>query len=181
MAVLHGTPRLGNKTDPVDELVYIILARKTREDAYQQTYEALREALSQRWDDLLDAPPTEVESLLSSGGLGEKKTTSLFGALRALRERFGSCTMEPARNWTDEKLEDFLVSLPEWSRKSAYCIMMYAFGRQVLPVDTHVGRVLSRLDLYRDTGLTLEGLDHKQLQVALADLVPAESPLTRST
>src|SRR5262245_6322759 len=35
-AVLHGTPDLGNKADPVDELVYIILSRKTREDAYQQ-------------------------------------------------------------------------------------------------------------------------------------------------
>ena len=170
-AVLHGTPRLGNKTDPVDELVYIILSRKTREDAYQQAYDALR-ARFRRWDDLLDAPPAEVEALLSSGGLGDKKTASLFGALGALKERFGSCTLEPARSWPDETLEEFLVSLPELSRKSAYCVMMYAFGRQVLPVDTHVGRVMSRLDLYRDLGLELEGLDHKQLQSALADLVP---------
>lgn len=171
VAVLHGTPDLDNKKDPVDELVYIILSRKTREDAYQGAYAALRKRF-RRWDDLLAATPEEVESLLSSGGLGEKKTTSLFGALRALTERFGSCTMEPARDWTDEKLEEFLVSLPELSRKSAYCIMMYAFGRQVLPVDTHVGRVLSRLDLYRSTGLSLEGMDHKQLQAALVDLVP---------
>ena len=170
-AVLHGTPRLGNKTDPVDELVYIILSRKTREEAYQRAYDVLR-ARFPRWDDLLDAAPDDVEALLSSGGLGEKKTVSLFGALRAVRERFGSCTMDPARDWTDEALEEFLVSLPEVSRKSAYCVMMYAFGRLVLPVDTHVGRVLSRLDLYRDMGLRLEGLDHKQLQSVLADLVP---------
>jgi len=32
LALVHGTPRLGNKDDAVDELVYIILARKTRED-----------------------------------------------------------------------------------------------------------------------------------------------------
>jgi DNA (cytosine-5)-methyltransferase 1 len=170
-AVLHGTPMLGNKADPVDELVYIILARKTREEAYQHAYDALR-ARFRRWDDLLDATPDEVEALLSSGGLGEKKTSSLFGALGAVQLRFGSCTMDPARQWTDEALEEFLVSLPEVSRKSAYCVMMYAFGRQVLPVDTHVGRVLSRLDLYRDMGLHLAGLDHKQLQAVLADLVP---------
>lgn len=170
-AVLHGTPTLGNKSDPVDELVYIILARKTREDAYQQSYDALR-ARFPRWDDLLDAPPEEVERLVSSGGLGEKKTISIFGALRALRERFGRCTMEPARDWTDAELEEFLVSLPEWSRKSAYCVMMYAFGRKVFPVDAHVGRVLTRLDPYRDMGFSLEGFDHKQLQIILADLVP---------
>lgn len=170
-AVLHGTPRLGNKADPVDELVYIILSRKTREEAYQRAYDALR-ARFRTWDELLEATPDEVESLLSSGGLGEKKTLSICGALRAVKERFGSCTMEPARDWTDEELEEFLVSLPELSRKSAYCIMMYAFGRQVLPVDSHVGRVMSRLDLYRDAGLGLEGLDHKQLQAVLVDLVP---------
>lgn len=50
--------------------------------------------------------------------------------------------------------------------------MMYSFGRQVLPVDAHVGRVLSQLDLMRDLGLSLEGLEHKQLQAVLADLVP---------
>ncbi len=44
LAVLHGTPRLGNKSDPVDELVYIILSRKTREEAYQQAFDALKHA-----------------------------------------------------------------------------------------------------------------------------------------
>jgi DNA (cytosine-5)-methyltransferase 1 len=33
LAVLYGTPDLGNKPDPTDELVYIILARHTREGA----------------------------------------------------------------------------------------------------------------------------------------------------
>src|SRR6516225_6606619 len=39
LAVLYGTPDLGNKPDPVDELVYIILARKTREGAYQRSFD----------------------------------------------------------------------------------------------------------------------------------------------
>ena len=34
---------------------------------------------------------------------------------------------------------------------------------------THVGRVLSRLGPYRELGLSLEGLDHKQLQRELVD------------
>jgi len=48
----------------------------------------------------------------------EKKTLSLFGALSKLKETFGSCTLEPARTWPDEK-QAFLCSLPEISRKSA--------------------------------------------------------------
>ncbi len=171
LAVLHGTPDLGNKEDPVDELVYIILARKTREDAYQQTFDALKQRFS-TWDELLGTPRSEVTRLVHSGGLSSRKTESLFGALTAIRARFGRCTLEPARGWSDDDLEAFLCSLPEISRKSAYCVMMYAFGRQVFPVDTHVGRVLSRIRPYRELGLSLGGLDHKKLQAVLADLVP---------
>ena len=170
-ALLYGSPRLGNKEDPVDELVYIILARKTREDAYQQTFDALKRSFA-TWDELLDAPRRSVVQLVHSGGLSEKKTLSLFGALSKLKETFGSCTLEPARAWPDEKLEAFLCSLPEISRKSAYCIMMYSFGRRVFPADTHVGRVLARVGPYRELGLSLDGLDHKKLQAMLADLVP---------
>jgi len=171
LAVLHGSPDLGNKTDPTDELVYIILARKTRESAYQQTYDRLKGKFA-RWDDLIDSPRRLVEKLVFSGGLSEKKTTSLFGALGKLRDTFGSCTLEPARSWSDEELERFLRGLPEIERKSAYCIMMYSFGRKVFPVDTHVGRVLGRLGPYRKIGLSLDELDHKRLQKSLADLIP---------
>ena len=171
LAVLYRSPDLGNKPDPTDELVYIILARKTRESAYQRTFELLKRHFP-RWDDLLDAPRGEVERLVHSGGLSGKKTTSLYGALGKLRETFGSCSLEPARDWADADLERFLCSLPEVQRKSAYCIMMYSFGRKSFPADTHVGRVLTRLGPYRELGLSLEGLDHKKLQVVLSDLIP---------
>ena len=52
--------------------------------------------------------------------------------------------------------------------------MMYAMGRKVFPVDTHVGRVMTRLGPYRELGLSLDGLDHKQLQKVLDDLIPAD-------
>ena len=171
LAVLYGTPDLGNKLDPTDELVYIILSRKTPEKAYQETFAALK-ARFPRWDDLLDASRKEVEKIVSPGGLAGKKATSLFGTLTIIRDTFGSCSLEPAREWSDDKLEEFLCGLPEIQRKSAYCIMMYSFGREVFPTDTHVGRVLSRLGPYRELGLDLQGLDHKKLQHVLADLIP---------
>jgi DNA (cytosine-5)-methyltransferase 1 len=171
LAVLYRSPNLGNKEDPTDELVYIILARHTREGAYQQAFELLKQRFAS-WDDLLDAPRAEVEGIVYSGGLSSKKTAALYAALGKLRQRFGRATLEPAREWSDAELEHFLCSLPEIQRKSAYCIMMYALGRQVFPADTHVGRVLSRLGPYRELGLALVGLDHKKLQVLLKDIIP---------
>src|SRR5262249_14352126 len=52
LAVLHGNPTLGNKQDPTDELVYILLARHTREGAYQQAFDLLRKRFP-TWDHLL--------------------------------------------------------------------------------------------------------------------------------
>ncbi len=171
LAILYGTPNLGNKADPTDELVYILLSRHTREGAYQQAFDALKQRYS-TWDELLDTPRKEVERPVYSGGLSGKKTLALYAALGKLREAFGRGTLEPARDWPDEQLEAFLCGLPEVHKKSAYCIMMYSFGREVFPADTHVGRVLSRLGPYRELGIDLRGLDHKQLQRVLSDLIP---------
>lgn len=171
LAVLYGTPNLGNKEDATDELVYIILSRKTPLQANQETFAALK-ARFPRWDDLLTASRKEVERLVSPGGLAGKKATSLFGAMERLKAVFGCCSLDEARDWPDGRLETFLCSLPEIQKKSAYCIMLYAFHRAVFPADTHVGRVLTRLGPYRELGLDLQGQDHKQLQRTLTDLVP---------
>ena len=94
-----------------------------------------------------------MERLVYSGGLVSKKTDSLLRAMTRLRDTFGRCSLEPAQDWPDDRLEAFLRSLPEIERKSAYCIMMYSFGRPVFPADTHAGRGLNaRLRLYRELG-----------------------------
>lgn len=171
LALLHGTPALGNKQDPVDELIYIILSRKTREPAYQASFDALKRAFP-RWESLLSSSREKVTRLIEGGGLEAKKADSLFGALSSLKERFGRCSLSEASSWSDTELETFLCSLPEVSQKSAYCVMMYAMGRQVFPVDTHVGRILQRVGIFQELGLDLSELDHKQLQARLAGLVP---------
>jgi len=171
LAAVHGTPRLGNRDDPVDELVYIIMSRKTPEKAYQTAFNALKSEFPV-WDRLLNAPREKVEKLVYSGGLAGKKTDTLYAALGTLRERFGSCTLEPARDWSDGDLMRFLCSLPEIQRKSAYCVMMYSMGRDVFPVDAHVGRCLKRMGPYREMGLDMSAMDHKKLQVVLDDIVP---------
>lgn len=171
LRAVYGSPLLGNQEKPVDELVYIILSRKTREDAYQRVFWRLRNAFD-TWDDLLASPPEKVNELIFSSGLAGKKTLSIINALQVLRETFSSCTMEPAEDWSNDRLFDFLCSLPEVGPKSAYCIMLYSFDRAVFPVDTHVGRCLSRISPFADLGLDLRGLGHKKLQLILPPLIP---------
>jgi endonuclease III len=171
LADSHGTPDLGNKEDPVDELVYIILSRRTREAAYQPAYVALKRRYT-RWEDLAAAPLDEIEKVVRSSGLASRKSRSLKRALGALVREFGACTLEPTRGWSDGETFEFLCRLPEVGPKSAACVMMCSLDRPAFPVDAHVGRVLERLGVFRTIGLDLIGADHKAKQRVLWDAVP---------
>jgi endonuclease III len=167
----YASPDLGNKADPVDELVYIILSRRTREGAYQPAFAALR-AKYETWEEVADATADEIERVIGFSGLGRRKAQSLKLALGALIERFGRCTLEPTRAWHDDEVRAFLCTLPEIGPKSAACVMMCSLDRPAFPVDAHVGRVLERLDIFRRVGIDLLGRDHKIKQRLLWDAVP---------
>lgn len=167
----YGTPDLGNKPDPVDELVYIILSRRTREGAYQAAYDALKTHYPS-WEHLADAPTDEIERTIGFSGLGRTKARSLKHALGALIAYFGCCTLEPTRAWNDHETFEFLCALPEIGPKSAACVMMCSLDRPAFPVDAHVGRVLERLGLFRVLGIELADADHKLKQRLLWDVIP---------
>ena len=171
LAARYGTPDLGNKADPVDELVYIILSRRTREGAYQAAFDSLRSQVcdlggARRRGDRRDRGGHPFS------GLGRRKAQSLKLALNALIDQFGRCTLEPTRSWGDDEVLEFLCGLPEIGPKSAACVMMCSLDRPAFPVDAHVGRVLERLGTFRAVGIELAGTDHKAKQRLLWDAVP---------
>ena len=65
LAASYGTPDLGNKSDPVDELVYIVLSRRTREGAYQAAFDSLRSRYA-AWEELAAAGTDEIEDVIGS-------------------------------------------------------------------------------------------------------------------
>ena len=56
----YGDPLLNNPTDPVDELVLIMLSEKTDEPKYLRAFEALTDRFSS-WDQLVVARLEEIE------------------------------------------------------------------------------------------------------------------------
>ncbi len=45
--------------------------------------------------------------------------------------------------------QEYLTSLPGVGRKTAACVLLFAFGMHDVPVDTHVSRVGTRLGMFR--------------------------------
>lgn len=157
---------LGNRTDPIEELVYIALTRQTHPKNALHSWQTILDAGGPAA--LLDLSEREFQRLLGPGGLSRQKAKWIKASLSAVACRFGELSLDSTREWTDDAVEAFLRSLPGISTKSAKCIMMYSMGRQVLPVDVHVRRIATRL------GLVQEGLSEKAIHQALESQVAPE-------
>ena len=142
----HGSPRHGNKDDPLDELVYIILSNRTRQEAAQAGFDALLEAFGS-WPAMAEANRRAITSVIRHLGLARVKSTQLLEILARLKADFGDVSLTCLGSWSTAKAEAYLVSLPGVSKKVAKCVLMYSLGRSVLPVDVHVHRVAARLGL----------------------------------
>ncbi|NNJ11553.1 DNA lyase [Chloroflexales bacterium ZM16-3] len=142
----YGRPDLGNHADPVDELVYILLSTMTTEANYQRSYAALRAALP-RWEDVVTAPVEQVEAAIAVGGLAPTKARLIQALIGRLQRDWGGLDLGFMRVWAVSDLRRYLATLPGIGYKAATCVVGYAFGRDVCPVDTHTYRVAVRLGL----------------------------------
>ncbi|TLZ60285.1 MAG: endonuclease III, partial [Methanobacteriota archaeon] len=62
---------------------------------------------------------------------------------------------------------DELIELPQVGPKTANCVLVYGYGLQALPIDTHCHRIPNRLGLIRTK-------TPEQTERALARIVPRE-------
>jgi endonuclease-3 len=138
--------RLGNLRNPLDELIYIMLSRRTREAQYQAAYAALAKQF-RPWNKLLDASDLEVLAVLRPIGLANQRVKALREMLKTIAEDFGSLSLAPLRRMSYARAYHYLRSLPGVNDKTAKCVMYYALDLPALPIDTHTLRVSKRLGL----------------------------------
>jgi endonuclease III len=139
-----------NKTNPLNELLFIICSVKTTGESYERTYRHFRQQY-RRFTDIARATESDLARALSTGGLQNIKAHQILEVINVLVREFGTPTLSPLKKWTDEECECLLTSLPGIGKKVARCIMLYSLGRQVFPVDTHCWRICQRLDWVRST------------------------------
>jgi endonuclease III len=157
----YHEPRLGNKDDSLDELIYIILSGKTAEGSFSRTYRALHSAFP-NWFTILKTRRGAVARIIKRGGLSMKKEGQIRGLLSNL-ERSGVRNLRRALEpLSDRDAERLLTALPGVGLKTARCVLMYSLSRHVFPVDANVNRVLSRLGFAAGRRLTDD--EHNEIQ-----------------
>lgn len=135
---------LGNKSDPLDEAIYIILSFQTDVPRLHLTWERLR-ASFQTWDDVFKAGTVQLARALEPGGLHRQKARAIIRLLRMIRDaNGGALSLDFLATLPDEEAERFLLRLPGLSWKGARCVLLYSLGRPVLPIDINAFRILKR-------------------------------------
>ena len=99
------------------------------------------------WEALASARTADLVRVIRPGGLANVKAPRILAVLREIRDREGDFDLSWMESASDEKVADYLTSLPGVGPKTAACVLAFSLGRPALPVDTHVHRVAGRLGL----------------------------------
>jgi endonuclease-3 len=183
---VYGIPLMPPHGDPLAELVLTVLSQSTNDRNRDVAYLRLRRRLP-TWRQVRDAPLAEVEEAIRPGGISKVKSARIQAILRAISDdpgapggESGACGSQGATSGarTDrsaselsldwlahapiEQARDYLVALPGVGRKTAACVLLFAYGLHDVPVDTHVSRVGMRLGLLR-AGAPFEELHDQML------------------
>jgi len=173
LQITHGTPDFGHLSDPLDELIFIILSQRTKIKTARRLFEMLKERFPQ-WSDALEAPEEDLTEVVQFGGRGNLRTRAIRGILEALQERKGDLSLEFLHSLPVEDAYKFLCQLPGVGEKTARCVLMYSLGYGTLPADAHAIRIFTRTGLLDSLAGPLDGLEHRKVQAAIAPLVPPD-------
>ena len=147
---LYGIPSAPPHQRPIDELILTVLSQSTNDRNRDVAFLALRDRFGGPagvdWAAVRDAPTAEVEEAIRPGGISNVKSVRIQAILFELGD---PPDLDWIRDAPIEVCREALCALPGVGRKTAACVLLFAFGRREVPVDTHVARVGERLGLLR--------------------------------
>ncbi len=159
LRAVYGIPRMAPHGDALAELVLTVLSQSTNDRNRDVAYLRLRARLA-TWEAVRDAPLAEVEEAIRPGGISKVKSRRIQSILTVISN--DQLSLEWLHSVPLEEARDYLTSLPGVGRKTAACVLLFAYGLRDVPVDTHVSRVGTRLELLR-AGAPFEELHDQML------------------
>jgi endonuclease-3 len=159
LRALYGTPAAPPHRQALDELILTVLSQSTNDRNRDVAFLRLRERFGS-WEAVRHAPREEVELAIQPGGLHRQKSVRILQILEALDgDDLHDLDAQPVA-----QARERLTDLPGVGRKTAACVLLFAFGMRDVPVDTHVSRVGTRLGLFRP-GAPFEELHDDMLAI----------------
>jgi endonuclease-3 len=151
----YGIPGQRPHGRPVDELVLTVLSQSTNDRNRDVAFAGLRDRFPS-WEEVRAAPVEEIEDAIRPGGLAPTKSRRIKEILEAIGDPLSLDWLADA---PVPEGQAYLCDLPGVGRKTAACVLLFSFGLRDVPVDTHVGRVATRLGLLREKAGSTEQAD----------------------
>ena len=126
-------------SDPFRILISTILSHRTRDENTTKATENLF-SVYETPVQLANADPRVVRKLIRPSGFYNMKTKNIIRAAKQIVDEFDGRVPDN---------EEDLLKLHSVGRKTANCVLVYAFNKPAIPVDTHVHRISNRLGLVR--------------------------------
>jgi endonuclease III len=166
----YGPVKRGEPLSPLDELIATILSQNTSDRNSDAAFAELRRRFPD-WDAVRRAPVAAVVRAIHSAGLARRKAPRIKAILRQIHGQRGELSLDFLRTLPAAEADRYLRRFVGVGPKTAACVLLFACGKPVLPVDTHVHRVSRRL------GLIGPRTSAEQAHEALARLVPPDRVL----
>jgi len=132
--------------DPLTELVLTVLSQNTNDNNRDKAFKSMK-GLFPRWTDVLMTTPAKLAGAIKVGGLAKIKSARIMKLLKAIKDTHGELSLDFLNEWPDNDVREYLLKIDGVGPKTAACMMAFALGREVMPVDTHVHRVATRLGI----------------------------------
>jgi endonuclease-3 len=125
------------KGDPFAILIGTILSARTKDE---NTTKVVGELFTKYKTPtaLANAKPKDVEKIIKPIGFYHVKAKRIIQVAKIIESQYNGDVPDNM---------EALTSLPGVGRKTANCVLVYAFEKPAIPVDTHVHRISNRLGL----------------------------------
>jgi endonuclease-3 len=143
---LYGRPVAPPHGQGLDELILTVLSQSTNDRNRDVAFLALRRDFGS-WAAVRDAPNADVERSIRPGGISKVKSARIQQILREIDIEDFDAQLAGA---SVDQGRAALTALTGVGRKTAACVLLFAYGKRDVPVDTHVSRVGTRLGLFRE-------------------------------
>ena len=160
------TIRVVCNRDPYKVLIRTILSQRTRDENTDQATENLFSVYPDIYA-VADGSIEKIQELIKPAGFYRVKAGRIKEVSRILIDQYGGEVPDDLKE---------LMSLPGVGRKTANCVLVFAFNEPAIPVDTHVHRISNRwgfVDTKKavDTEKELMSFVPKDLWIELNDLM----------
>jgi endonuclease-3 len=140
---------------PLSILIGTILSARTRDEntsaVVKKLFAKYKSARS-----LAQAKVSDVEKIIKSTGFYHVKAKRIIEVASLIDSKYSGKVPDTL---------DELLKLPGVGRKTANCVLVYAFEKPAIPVDTHVHRISNRLGL-------VQTKTHEETELELIEKIP---------